>query len=180
MNTIVLAASLTEIRPALIFWTLLTFAIVAIVLRWKAWGPILALVDEREKQIQNAIDAAKRERAEAERLLAEQKNAIAEARRESAEMMRKAQTDMEKYREELKTTAAKEAAELKVQAGREIQDQKVKAIAEVKSMAATLAIEVAEKLLNERLDDTKHRALAEQYIDQLSADRPVATPTPRA
>ena len=53
MNLIVLAASFTEIRPALIFWTLLTFAIVAIVLRWKAWGPILALVDEREKQIQN-------------------------------------------------------------------------------------------------------------------------------
>ncbi len=176
MNLIVLAANFTEIRPALIFWTLVTFAFVAIVLRWKAWGPILALVDEREKQIQNAVDAAKRERAEAERLLAEQKNAAAEARRESAEMMRKVQADMEKYREELKSAAAKEAADLKVQAAREIDDQKAKAIAEVKSVAATLAIEVAEKLLNERLDDSKHRALAEQYIDQLSANRPATTP----
>ncbi|MGA9526073.1 MAG: F0F1 ATP synthase subunit B [Myxococcaceae bacterium] len=178
MNLIVLAASFTEIRPALIFWTLVTFAFVALVLRWKAWGPILSLVDEREKQIQNAVDSAKRERAEAERLLAEQKNAAAEARRESAEMMRKAQADMEKYREELKSTAAKEAADLKVQAGREINDQKAKAIAEVRSVAATLAIEVAEKLLNERLDESKHRALAEQYIEQLSKS-PSST-TPRA
>src|SRR5687768_6989841 len=99
MSLILLAASFVEVRPGLIFWTLITFGLVAIVLRWKAWGPILALVDEREKQLQGAVDAAKRERAEAERLLAEQKEAIATARRESADMMRKTQADMDKFRE---------------------------------------------------------------------------------
>jgi F-type H+-transporting ATPase subunit b len=171
MNLVLLAASFTEIRPGLIFWTLITFGIVALVLRWKAWGPILSLVEEREKQIQGAVDSAKRERAEAERLLAEQKNAIAEARRESAEMLRRAQADMERFREELKAQANKEAQELKVQAAREIDDQKTKAIAEVRGLAANLAIEVAEKLLNERLDDSKHRALAEQYVEQLAKGR---------
>ena len=171
-----LAASFTEIRPALIFWTLITFGIVALVLRWKAWGPILAVVDEREKQIQAAVDAAKKERAEAERLLAEQKTAITEARRESAEMMRKAQADMEKFKDELKAQAAKEAADLKVQAGREIEEQKKKAIAEVRSMAANLAIEVAGKLIGDRLDDTKQRALAEQYIEQLAQNKPLQRP----
>lgn len=177
MNVTLLAASFTEIRPGLIFWTLVTFALVALVLRWKAWGPILNLVDERERQIQNAVDAAKKERAEAERLLAEQKTAIADARRESAEMMRKAQADMEGFRNELKAQATKEASDLKQQASREIEEQKKKAIAEVRSIAATLAIEVAEKILNERLDETKHRALAEQYVDQLSAKKPLQTPT---
>ena len=167
-----LAASFMEIRPALIFWTLITFAIVAVVLRWKAWGPILSLVDEREKQIRNAVDAARKERAEAERLLAEQKTAIAEARREAADMMRKAQADMEKFRDELKSQAAKEAADLKAQAAREIEEQKKKAIGEVRAMASSLAIEVAEKLLNEKLDGPKHQALAEQYIDQLAAQKP--------
>lgn len=176
MHFTLLAASLTEIRPALIFWTLITFGIVALVLRWKAWGPILALVDEREKQIQNAVDAAKKERAEAEKLLAEQKSAIAEARREASEMMRRTQADMESFRNELKAQAAKEATDLKTQAAREIEEQKKKAITEVRSMAANLAIEVAAKLINERLDETKHRQLAEQYIDQLSANRPMQRP----
>ena len=31
-------------------------------------------------------------------------------------------------------------------------------------MAVDLSMEVASKLLNERLDDTKHRALAEQFV----------------
>ena len=50
-------------------------------LRREAWGPILKVVDEREKAIAASIESAKRERAEAERLLAEQKEAIAEGRR---------------------------------------------------------------------------------------------------
>jgi F-type H+-transporting ATPase subunit b len=176
MSVTLLAASFTEIRPGLIFWTLVTFGVVLIVLRWKAWGPILALVDEREKQIRAAVDAAKHERAEAERLLSEQKRAIAAARREAAEMMRKAQSEMEGFREELKARASREAAEQKLQASREIEEQMKKAFAEVKAMAANLAVEVAAKLINERLDDGKHRALAEEYIDQLAANRPMQRP----
>ena len=163
----VLAANFLEVRPGLIFWTLITFVLVFFVLRWKAWGPILSLVEEREKQIASAIESAKRERAEAEKLLADQKTAIAEARREAAEMMRRNQQEVEKYREELMAKSRKEAEEFKANAQREIQEQKVKAIAEVKAMAVDLAMEVAGKLLNERMDDSKHRALAEQFVQGL-------------
>ena len=176
MSVTLLAASFTEIRPGLIFWTLVTFAVVFIVLRWKAWGPILAVVDQRERQIRAAVEAAKHERTEAERLLGEQKQAVAAARREAAEMMRRAQADMDKFRDELKAQAAREATEMKVQASREIEEQTKKAFAEVKAMAANLAVEVAAKLINDRLDDGKHRALAEQYIDQLAANRPMQRP----
>jgi F-type H+-transporting ATPase subunit b len=172
----VLAASFLEVRPGLIFWTLITFALVLVVLRWKAWGPILALVEEREKQIASAIESAKRERAEAEKLLADQKTAIAEARRDAAEMMRKNQQEVEKYREELMAKSRKEAEEFKAQARREIEDQKAKAIAEVRALAVDLAIEVAGKLIAERMDEAKHRALAEQFVKGL----PASGGTPRA
>ena len=167
MNTLLLAASFLEVRPGLIFWTLITFVLVLVVLRWKAWGPILSLVEEREKQITNAIESAKRERQEAEKLLAEQKTAMASARAEMAESMRKNQQEVEKYREELMAKSRKEAEEFKAQARREIDDQKAKAIAEVRSMAVDLAIEAAGKLISERMDDAKHRALAEQFVQGL-------------
>jgi F-type H+-transporting ATPase subunit b len=160
----VLASSFTEVRPGLIFWTIVTFLIVFFVLRAKAWGPILSIVGERERQIENSIESAKKERAEAERLLAEQKTAVAEARREAAESLRRNQAEMERFREELMAKSRKEAEELKLSARREIEEQKVKAIAEVRSMAVDLAMEVAGKLLNERMDDTRQRALAEQFV----------------
>ncbi|MFE8604747.1 F0F1 ATP synthase subunit B [Archangium violaceum] len=167
LPNVLAASSFVEVRPGLIFWTLVTFIIVAIVLRAKAWGPILSLVEEREKQIASSIEAAKRERAEAEKLLAEQKTAIAEARRDAQEMLRRNQQEVEKFREELMAKSRKEAEEFKASATREIEEQKSKAIAEVKAIAVDLSMEVASKLLNERLDDTKHRALAEQFVQGL-------------
>ena len=44
-------------------------------------------------------------------------------------------------------------------------------------MTVDLAIEVASKLLGERLDDSKHRAMAEQFVQGLPAK---GTPERRA
>ena len=45
---IVLAASnLVDVRPGLIFWTLVTFVLVSLLLRRVAWGQIIKVVDER-------------------------------------------------------------------------------------------------------------------------------------
>lgn len=167
MSLLLIASSFMEIRPGLIFWTLVTFVILAIVLRAKAWKPILELVAEREKQINNAIDSAKRERTEAEKLLAEQKTAIAEARREAAEMMRRNQSEMEKFRDELLAKSRQEAEQLKTDAERTIQEERAKAVAEIKAMTVDLAIDIAAKLIGEQLDETKQRKLAEQFIEQL-------------
>src|SRR5262245_61506322 len=157
MHTFLLASggSLTDVQPGLVFWTLVTFIIVAFVLRRVAWGPLLEAVNEREKQIQSSIDAAKRERAEAEKLLAEQKTAIAAARAESAEALRKTQSDMEKLREDLMGRSKKEAEELKADARKTIEAEKAKAISDLKVEAGTLAIQIAEELLGEKLDDGK-------------------------
>ncbi len=167
MSPLLLAASFMDIRPGLIFWTIVTFIIVAIVLRLTAWKPILELVSEREKQIENNIESAKRERAAAEKLLAEQKKAIAEARREAAEMMRKNQADMERFRDELMAKSRLEAEQLKADAERVIREEQAKAVAEVKGMAVDLAIDIAAKLLGEQLDGPKQRKLAEEFIEQL-------------
>ncbi len=167
MNFLVLAAGFTDVRPGLIFWTLITFFIVAFLLRRMAWGPILKAVEEREKAISGSIEAAKRERAEAEKLLGEQKTAIAGARAEAAEMMRKNQADMEKFREDLMGKSRKEAEDLKVDARRSIEEERNKAIAEIKAQTVGLALQVAEKLLEEKLDDAKHKALAEKFVAEL-------------
>lgn len=173
-NMLVLASggSLTDVQPGLVFWTLITFIIVAIVLRRVAWGPLLQAVNEREKQIQSSIDAAKKERAEAEKLLAEQKTAIAAARAESAEQLRKTQADMEKLREDLMGRSKKEAEELKADARKTIEAEKVKAIADLKNEAVNLAFQIAEKLLGDKMDDARHRALAEQFVADLNKQPP--------
>jgi F-type H+-transporting ATPase subunit b len=167
MSVFLLASSFTDVRPGLIFWTLVSFILMALILRWKAWGPILSLVQEREKQIRDSLESAARGREEAERMLTEQKTAIAQARREAASLVRQNQLDMEKFRDNMMADARKRAEEEMATAQRQIHEERAKAVAEVKEMSVSLAIEIARKLIGSEMDDHKQRVLAEQFIDQL-------------
>ena len=178
MPIVLAASSLVDVRPGLIFWTLITFFLVALLLRRVAWGPILKVVDDREKTIAASIESAKRERAEAERLLAEQKDAIQKARAEAAEMMRRNAEDVEKLRNELVAKARAEAEKQKQDALREIQNEKTKAINDVKNVAAELAIQIAERLLNKQLDDKTQKDLANQYLAEVSRTTGAGRPGP--
>jgi F-type H+-transporting ATPase subunit b len=172
MPLLLAETSFLEVRPGLIFWVLITFGAAAFILSRVAWTPLLKRLDDREKSLQGSLDAAKEQRAEAEKLLGEQKAAIATARREAAEMVRKNAEDVERLRADLLAKARAQAEELKAEAKRAIDDEKVKAVAEVKGVAADLAVQIAEKLLGEHLDADKQRKLAQQYVESLGKKPP--------
>jgi F-type H+-transporting ATPase subunit b len=162
---------LTDLNPGLTLWTAITFLVLLVVLSKFAWGPIVKMLDERERTIREAIEAAKKERAEAERMLAEQKATLAHAQREAAEVAKRNQQEVEVLRQELTARARKEADELVASARRQIEEEKVKAMAELRGQVADLAIEAASRLVRANLDDATQRKLVEDYIAQLPAER---------
>ena len=52
--------------PALTYWTIVTFLVLLVVLRWKAWGPLMDTLDARAKQIEESLSKAEKVTAEAE------------------------------------------------------------------------------------------------------------------
>ncbi len=162
-------ASILTVHPGLTFWTIVTFIVSLVVLRVTAWKPIVAMLDLREKTISESIEGAKRERLEAERLLAEQKTAIADARREAAELIRKNQADVEVARQNALAQAKADADALLVQARRSIDEERAKAVAEIRLAAVDLAIAAAGKLLEVNLDEQKQRKLAEDFLQKIPA-----------
>ncbi|MBL9039045.1 MAG: F0F1 ATP synthase subunit B [Archangium sp.] len=168
------AGETAEFGVGLLAMTIVSFLILFGILSKFAIKPTMSALANREAQIKDAIESAKRERSEAEKLLAEQKTAIAQARQEAAEALRKTQVDMEKFREELMGKSRKEAEDLKVDARRAIEEERNKAVAELKAEAVKLSLQVAEKLLNEKLDDAKHQQLAQQFVTDLAGKKPSA------
>jgi F-type H+-transporting ATPase subunit b len=165
------AGGLTQINPGLTLWAAITFLVLLVVLSKFAWGPIVKMLDEREKTIHGAIESAKKERAEAEKLLAAQKESLAKATREAAEVAKRNQDEVEKLRQELTAKARKEAEELVASARKQIVEEKSKAVAELKGMVADLAIDAAGKLVKASLDEKAQRQLVEDYLKQLPAGR---------
>jgi F-type H+-transporting ATPase subunit b len=165
------AGSLTTINPGLTLWTAITFLVLLGVLYKFAWGPIVKMLDDRARTIHEAIDAAKKERAEAEKMLGEQKESLARATREAAELAKRNQQEVETLRQELTARARKEADELVASARRQIVEEKSKAVSELRGMAADLAIDAASRLVKASLDEKTQRALVEDYLKQLPAGR---------
>jgi F-type H+-transporting ATPase subunit b len=165
------AGGIADINPGLTLWTGITFLVLLVVLRKFAWGPIVKMLDERERTIRDAIEQAKKERAEAERMVAEQKAALVGAQKEAAELAKRSAQEVEALRQDLTARARKEADDLVAQARQQITEEKTKAIGEIKGLAADLAIDAARKLIQASLDEKSQRALVEDYIAKLPADR---------
>jgi len=171
LATPALAAGITELNPGLTLWVAITFLVLIVVLKRFAWGPIVKMLDERERTIRDAIDQAKKERAEAEKLLAQQKESLAQARREAADLTKKNQQEVEVLRAELTARARKEADDLIASARRTIDEEMGRATAELRAQVADLAVAAATRIVKSSLDDKAQRALVEEYLRELPAGR---------
>jgi F-type H+-transporting ATPase subunit b len=166
--TYLFAVDLMSIQPGLIFWQLVTFGLLFALLRWKAWGPILRMVEQREKTIQGALDSAAQDREQAQKLLAEQQALIASSRKEAAEAVRKALAEGEVVRQEAAAKSRKEAEAFLVGARQAIAEEKAKAQAELKALVVDLALDVATKFLGETLaDPARQQASMEKTLAEL-------------
>ncbi len=83
----------------LLFWTLLSFVIVAYILKKFAWKPILASLKERETGIADSLATADRVRAEMADLKSENEALLLQAREERAQMIKEAKEIHDRMKE---------------------------------------------------------------------------------
>jgi len=159
--------SLLSPDPGMVFWTLLTFALMAFVLRRYAWAPMLTALQARESTIQSSLDQARKDREQAERLLAEQRELLAEAHRQRSEALEQGRRDAERVKTEILAAANEQRDQLLRQTEEQVQVGLRQARGEMRAIAADLAIAAAEKLISQRLDGDAHRRLVEEYLADL-------------
>lgn len=159
---------LFDINPGLSIWATVVFLVLLGIL-WKfAWGPLLQAVDEREDRIQTALDDSAEAREEAQALLAEHKAQLADARRQANELIAEGKAAGQRLRAEIEEKARAEAQSIIESARAEISRERDLAITELRREAVDLALAAAGKLLDEKMDAQKDRALVIDYLDSMS------------
>jgi F-type H+-transporting ATPase subunit b len=151
----------------LMIWTLIIFVILMFVLSRFAFGPLTKAVRAREQSLQEAIDAAKRDRDEAAKLLAEHEAKIEAARGEAQKIIVDGRAVGEKMRADLLEQTRREQQDMLARARREIESEKVKAIGELRREAVDLALAGASKVIEQNLESPKNRHLVETYLASL-------------
>ena len=151
----------------LLFWQTLTFLIVLFILGKFAWKPIMSALQERENTIDEALSAARRAKEEMQALVAGNEKLLQETRLERDKILRDAQTAASNIINEAKDKAGAEGQRLIEGARAAIINEKQAALTEVKNLAATLSIDIAEKILKRELSDEKaQKELINEFIKE--------------
>lgn len=153
----------------LLFWTLLSFTIVLLILRAKAWKPITKALRDRETSIDEALGLARKAREEIAQLQAKNEDLLKDAREERDAIMKEAREAKSQIIAEAKQKAKEEASKEIASARETIKNEKLAAISELKNQVATLSIDIAEKIVREQLSsDAKQKALVENLIEEVN------------
>jgi F-type H+-transporting ATPase subunit b len=149
----------------LLFWMVVSFGIVLFLLKKFAWKPILNSLNEREATISEALNAAKKAREEMASMNANTEALLNEARGERDKILKEAREAKESIISEAKVKAEQDAERLRKINLEAIENAKMAAITDLKNKTASLAIEIAEKIIRQRLaDDEKQKALISDML----------------
>jgi len=143
---------------------LINFTLLFVVLSVLLYRPLLKVLDERKKRIEEGLEAsdeAKRRLAETEQEVAKE---LDKARQEGQALITQAQQLSARMQEDSREQARGEAEQLLERARSEIQLERDAAIGELRREFADLTVAAAGKVIKEELDPRKHRRLIEEVL----------------
>ncbi len=156
------------VRPdlGLYVWTLLTFLVLAYLLKKYAWAPLLKALEDRQATIEKSVEDAKKATAELQRVQEESARLLAEARAEAAGIVTRSRADADRFREEMRKKASEDAAAIVKNAEKEIQLETARAVAQLRTEAVDLSVAIASKLLRKNISAADNDALIQDAIGQ--------------
>lgn len=150
----------------LVAWSSVAFLLLMFLLKKFAWKPILTSLDERNTSIENALAQAEKARQEIADLSARNEEILKEAKEERNNILREANKVKEQIVAEAKEKAQADAARIMIEAREDIEVQKKAVMADMKNAAASLAVEIAEKVLTRELNAKGEQ---ESFINELAS-----------
>jgi len=132
---------------------------------WKfAYGPVLAMLEKRQKKIEKGLADADEAGKKLEESAEKQKEILKNARTEAKDIVEKAREQAEKSKSEIAFEAKAQAEKIIISVKAEIEQEKQKTIAEIKSEIGSLVVAATEKIVDEKMDSEKDKKMIEEAI----------------
>jgi len=169
---ILLANSLTTPAFGTLFWSALIFGLFFLILTKFAWKPILAAVKARDEMIRSSLESAEKAREEMLKLQSDNEAILRKAREEREVILKEAREVRDKLISEAKGKASEEAEKLVEKARAGIESEKRKALSEIHEQVASISVEIASRLLGEKLKQTgEQEKLIDNYLKEIDFNR---------
>lgn len=153
----------------LLFWMVIIFGTVFFLLAKFGFPVISSMVEKRSNHIGESLRAAEEAQRKLLSLADEQARKIEETRQQQNAILKEAQDARDSMIEKAKEEARAEAAKVIEEARRQIDSERESAIKEIRTQVAALSLQVAEKLVRQKMDETKEQiAFVDKMVDEAS------------
>lgn len=154
----------------LLFWMALAFLVVFGVLAKFGFPAIINMVDERKQYIDDSLRKAHEANEKLANIQKEGESILQEAREKQAQILKEATATRDAIVEKAQDKAREECARLLNEAKAEIENEKQAAISDIRRQVAALSVEIAEKVLRDKLSTDKAQMdLIDRMLDDVSS-----------
>jgi F-type H+-transporting ATPase subunit b len=151
----------------LMIWTLVLFLFTMWVLSKVAFPRIQEALDRRANVINESIEAAERQRREADELLAEYRQRLTEAREQAEDIAARARKAAEAAVAEAADEGKAKREELVAAARRDIEAETRRSLEKIRKEVADLTVLATEKVTRKALDPEDQKRLVEEALAEV-------------
>ena len=131
------------------------------------WPQLLEIIETREKEISEGLEAASRGKRELEEAETKKTEVMEAAKKEAADLINQANLRANQMVEDAKSKAQEEAERIKESAEKDVIQSVNKAREGLRTEVAILAVAGAEKLLKAEIDQEGNSALIDEIAKEL-------------
>ena len=155
----------------LLFWMTVVFIIVFVILAKAGFPAIVKMVNDRKAYIDDSLKKAHEANEKLANIQKEGESILQEAREKQAAILKEAAETRDAIVEKAHDKAREEGARLLSEAKAQIETEKQNAIRDIRTQVAELSVQVAEKVLKEKLSTDKEQMdMINRLLDEVSSD----------
>ncbi|MDP6735862.1 MAG: F0F1 ATP synthase subunit B, partial [Nitrospinaceae bacterium] len=156
-----------EVFQSLAFWSVVSFALLFLLLKKYAFPPILEALEERENKIRTEISDAEKLRQEAQELKTDLEKELKNAHEKANTIVQMAGDESKKIQEKTIQETQAKVRQMQNDAEQEIQIAQNKLLNEIRGYTAALTIAATEKVLKKSLGDEDKKRLIDESIEDV-------------
>ena len=154
-----------SIAPWTMIFTWINLIILVFVMKKFLFKPVMNIFSQREQEVDSMYEKAEEAQKNAEALEKEYTESLSGAKEEAARIIKDATKEATLKGEQIVSDAKKDAAAVRSKAEKDIEREKQAAVNEIRDDIASIAVSVAEKVIEKDINEKDHEKLVEDFIN---------------
>lgn len=153
------------------FWQIINFFILIFVFNKYLKKPLQRIIKERQSKISGDLEDAKRDKISASKAREEAEEILKKAKIEANRIVASSEKKADERKEEILREATAQRDKILKSAEIEVGKMQERARKEIRDEMQLLAVQLAEKIINEKLDSKANDLLIDNFIDEVGEVR---------